>query len=71
MNQSSTFFRAQRGFAQKRETGFNSWIELKTAYGDATPHFAPAMTLNQLIENGLQGDAVQWIARMGDNVYAA
>ena len=57
-------FPCPRGFAQKRETGFDRRIELKTAYGDATPHFAPAMPLNQLIENGLQGDAVQRIAGM-------
>ena len=52
-------------FAQKRQTGFYARIEKKTADGDAPPHFAPAMPLDKLIENALQRDAVQWIARMG------
>src|ERR1017187_6796230 len=60
------FFPRPLSFAQKRETGFYRRIELKTAYGDATPHFAPAMPLNQLIENALQSNAVQRVAGMGD-----
>jgi hypothetical protein len=51
--------------AQKREAGFYGRIELKTADRNPTPHFAPAMPLNKLVEYGLQGDAVQWITGMG------
>ena len=60
------FFSRPWSFAQKREAGFYRRIELKTANGDSTPHFAPAMPLNQLIENALQSNAVQRVAGMGD-----
>jgi hypothetical protein len=54
-----------RCFAEKREAGFHRRIELKTPDGDAPAHFAPAMPLNQLVENVLQRDAVQRIVGMG------
>jgi len=60
------FFPRPWSFAQKRETGFYRRIDLKTTYGDATPHFAPAMLLNKLIEDSFQGDAVKRIAGMKD-----
>jgi hypothetical protein len=53
-----------RCFAQKRKTGLDARIELETPDWDATPHLAPTMPLDQLIENVLQRDAVQWIAGM-------
>jgi hypothetical protein len=53
-----------RCFAQKRKTGLYARIELKTPDGDATPHLAPTMPLDKLIENLLQRDAVQGIAGM-------
>ena len=52
-------------FAQERETGFYRRVELKTADGDVPSHLAPAMPLDQLIENALQRDTMQWIAGSG------
>ena len=51
-------------FAQKRKTGLYARIELETPDGDATPHLAPTMPLDKLIDNAFQGDAVQGIAGM-------
>ena len=53
-----------RRFPQEREAGFHRGIELKTADGNAPSHLAPAMPLHELVENRLQRDAVQRIARM-------
>jgi len=47
-----------RGFPQEREAGFHGQIELKTTDGNAPAHFAPTMPLHQLVEQGLQRDAV-------------
>jgi hypothetical protein len=52
-------------FTQERKTGLYARIELETPDRDATPHLAPTMPLNKLIENVLQRDAVQGIAGMG------
>ena len=51
-------------FAQKRKTGLYARIELETPDWDATPHLAPTMLLDQLIDDAFQGDAVQGIAGM-------
>ena len=51
-------------FAQKRKTGFYARIELETPDWDATPHLAPTMPLDKLIEDAFQGDAMQGIAGM-------
>lgn len=59
------FLTRPRGFAQEREAGFHCRIELETSDRNATPHFAPTMSLDQLINDAFQGDAVQRIARMG------
>jgi hypothetical protein len=47
-----------RRLAQKCEAGLDRGIELKTADGNAPPHFAPTMPLDKLIENVFQRDAV-------------
>jgi len=38
----------------------------KTADRDATPHLGPPIPLDQLADDGLQRDAVQGVAGMGD-----
>ena len=53
-------------FAQKSETGLHGWIESKTADGNAPPHFAPAVALNQLVYDVLQRDAMQGITGIGN-----
>jgi len=37
---------------------------LKTPNRNATPHLAPTVPLDQLIDDAFQSDAVQWISRM-------
>ena len=59
------FFAGPGGFAQKGEAGLHGGIELKTTNGDASAHFAPAVFLNELVEDVFQRDAVQRIAGMG------
>ena len=54
-----------RRLAQKREAGLYRRIESKRADRNPPPEFAPAMPLDELIDDVLQRDAVQWIARMG------
>jgi hypothetical protein len=58
-------------FPQKREAGLHAWVMEETADRDATPHLGPPMTRNQLADNGLQRDAVQWIVGMGDGQWLA
>jgi hypothetical protein len=53
-------------FAQEGEAGLHRWIELETANGDAPPHFAPAMPLDQLVDDVFQRDAVQRIVGVND-----
>jgi hypothetical protein len=58
------FFPRPRRFPQKGEAGLHRRIELETADGNTPPHFGPTMSLDELIENGLQRDAVQRVAGM-------
>ncbi len=46
------------GLAQKRKTGFHGRIELETSDRNAAAHFTPAMTLDQLVEDAFQRNAV-------------
>ena len=50
--------------AQKREAGLYRRIELETPDRDAPAHLAPTVPLDELIEDVLKCDAVQWIAGM-------
>lgn len=59
------FLAGPRSFAQEREAGLHGGIELEAADRNTPPHLAPAMPLDQLIEDAFQRDAVQWIAGMG------
>ncbi len=54
-----------RCFAQECEARLDGRIELKTTHGNAPSHFAPSMPLNKLIDDLLQGYAVQGIVEMG------
>ena len=58
------FFARPGGFAQEREAGFHCGIKLKAPDGNAPAHLIPAMALNQLVDDGFQGDAVQGITGM-------
>jgi len=51
---------------QKREAGLHGWVMEETADRDATPHLGPPIPLDQSADDGLQRDAVQWVAGMGD-----
>jgi hypothetical protein len=53
-----------RCLAEKRETGLYARIHLKTADGDSLSHLGPAISRDQMGNDGLQLDAVQRIARM-------
>ena len=53
-----------RCFAQKCKTGLYARIDLKTTDGDAMSHLSPTMLRDQLFNDALQRDAVQWIAGM-------
>lgn len=52
------------GLAQEGEAGLHRGIVLETADGDSISHLAPTMPLDEFIEDGFQGDAVQGIAGM-------
>jgi len=52
-------------FPKKRETGFHAGIVEETADRNTTPHLGPAILVNQFLDDGFQGNSVQWIAGMG------
>ncbi len=53
--------------SEKREAGFYARIMEETADGDPSTHLSPAISLNQLLNDGFQCDPVQRIAGMGGN----
>ena len=53
-----------RGLAQEGQAGLHRRIELEAADRDPQGHLAPAMPLDQLVDDAFQGDAVQRIAWM-------
>ena len=57
-------FSRPRCLAQKREAGFHRGIELETADRDPPTHLAPAVPLDQLIQDALQRNAMERITRM-------
>jgi hypothetical protein len=59
-----TFPRPRR-FSEKREGGFHARVVEKTADWDATTHLSPPIPFDQVLDDGLQRNPVQWIARMG------
>jgi hypothetical protein len=52
-------------FSEKREAGFHARIMEETADGDPSTHLSPAISLDQLLDDGFQCDPVQRIAGMG------
>ena len=52
-------------FSEKREAGFYARIVEKTADRNATTHLSPPIPFDQVLDNRLQRNPVQWIARMG------
>ena len=61
----STRARAQGGFAEKREAGFDGRVMAETANRDTLSQLSPPVPLDQRYDDGLQRDPVQWIAGMG------
>jgi hypothetical protein len=53
--------------SEKREAGFHARIMEETADGDPSTHLSPAVSLDQLLDDGFQCDPVQRIAGMGGN----
>jgi len=53
-----------RSFAQKGETGLDAGIELKATNRNVPTHHLPAMSLDQVFQNGFESDAMQGIAGM-------
>ncbi len=51
---------------QKREAGLHGWVVEETADRNAPPHLGPPIPLDQLTDDSLQREAVQWVAGMGD-----
>ncbi len=51
--------------SEKREAGFHAWIMEETADRNPSTHLGPAISLDQLLDDGFQCDSVQWIAGMG------
>jgi hypothetical protein len=58
-------FPRPRCFSEKREAGFHARVVEKTADRNATTHLSPPIPFDQVLDDGLQRNPVQWIARMG------
>ena len=56
-------------FSEKREAGFHARVVEKTANRDATTHLSPPIPFDQLLDDGLQRDAVQGVAGMRSSAH--
>lgn len=59
--QSFNLISGPRGFSQKFQAGFDTWVIIKTSDIDDSSHFFPAIMLCQLSKNHFQSNTVKRI----------